>query len=147
MRFQRAIFCLVAVLWATSQAHAQILVDAGMTVQEGGTARASGMVLADHTGAFEVAFSAGDLRSLRMPRFSSVFIPGLTASFEGPATATIVRNGQSQTVRGTCFVYVDDLAFVSAPDQMFLLFTGPAGIGTMVRHGTVFRGDILVITP
>lgn len=147
MRFQQVIVCLFALVLAATQAHAQILVDAGMTVQEGGTARASGVVLADRTGAFEIAFSAGDLRSLRMSRFSSVFIPGLTASFEGPATATIVRNGQSQTVRGTCFVYVDDLASVSAPDQLFLFFTGPAGIGTMVRHGTLFRGDILVITP
>jgi hypothetical protein len=82
-----------------------------------------------------------------MSRFTDVFIPGLTAGFEGPAVATIVRNGQPQSVRGTCFVLVDDLASVSFPDQMVLLFTGPTRVGTLVRHGVVTRGDIMVIMP
>ncbi len=147
MKFQVIGLVLLVGLLGAAQAHAQILIDAGMSVQEGGGARASGIVLEDRSGSFEIGFSSGDLRSLRMSRFSEVFIPGSTAGFEGPAVATIIRNGQSQTVRGTCFVLVDDLASVAFPDQMVLVFTGPSGVGTLVRHGTVTRGDILIITP
>ncbi len=126
----------------------QIFIDAAFEVNEGGSSTAVGFVDQAEmgpVGKFSIQFDEGTLLSVRMNRFSSVFIPGSTSIFEGPATAVFRENNHLTFVRGSCFVMIDDIhpEIPHGSDQLFLRFDAASGGQPIIRHAIATEGHIL----
>lgn len=135
------------VAWA--QNGAKITAIGSMDVEEGGSA----YVLANAVesgdggrGRLSVNFSSGGLRKVWMDGFEDFFANFFTGALSGKATANIVRNGTFERVGGYCVVMMDDLDLIDGgeSDRFFLHFTVDATGETIVRHGSMVRGDIVI---
>lgn len=139
---------LLALVGTSAFAQGTISIYTQMTIQQGGFGFASGRVREMATGpigSFSASFTEGSFLSVKTTSIETAFVPGVTAGFEGNATAQIREGAITRAVSGRMHVYVDDLSgqIPPQPDQMILTFQ-PAVGPLIVRHGRTVRGDIAV---
>lgn len=146
--FQRLLLAGMLVQLGVSTGFSQINIDAGVNVDAGGTATASGFIHNPPSSAsnfFMIEATEGDLVSLRITRFTTVGLFPTTSFFGGRAVATLRRNSAMVQVRGTCNAYVDDLeGFPGFPDRIVVHFAPSDGTAPAVCNGAVFKGDIRI---
>lgn len=146
-----ATFALVSALWtaAFAQTGAKITAIGSMDVEEGGSAHVMANVVGTGTGGtgrLVVNFDTGEFRKVYMDGFEDFFANFFTGAVSGRCTVNLVRNGRFQRVSGYCVVMMNDFDLIeeTGPDSIFVHFTADGTGETIVRHGSMVRGDVAI---